>query len=291
MIDNVVNNLKEHPEIQRQHRLSQVYLKKFGHKYNGEWMISVMKLGSEKTENVKIVKFTTEENIFDLPFKDFENRRHFEILSGIIENDYNRLINNVRNQKKLTPKDKDLLNNFVPNILCRTSHFRNFLKFLISDLDIRKKLFEEITLFREDNATEHLLDILRPEAHLNIVIGTLMNHLVYVFQRFNKIILECPDGYGWLTSDNPVFVDFQDSKSDWILPIETEIYFPLSRYFCLFMFHENSEKKSNPLRNLKRDKVNKLDFKTYCGITKKISRNADEYLIFYERYEPTKIKE
>jgi len=283
--------LKEHPEIQNQHRLSQVYLKKFGHKYDGEWMISVMKLGSEKTENVKISEFTAEENIFDLPFKDFENRRHFETLSGIIENDYNRLINNISNQKQLTPKDKDLLNNFVPNILCRTSHFRNFLESLIHDPKIREKLFEEITLFREDNTTEQLLDILKPETHLNLVIGPLMNHLVYVFRRFNKVILQCPDGYGWLTSDNPVFVDFQDSKSDWILPIETEIYFPLSRDFCLFMFNENSEKKSNPLRNLKSDKVNKLDFKTFDGIAQKIGRNLDEYLIFYERYEPTKIRE
>ncbi|GAA4955389.1 hypothetical protein GCM10023314_31390 [Algibacter agarivorans] len=283
--------MKEHPEIQKQHRLSQVYLKKFGHQHEGEWMVSVMKLGSEKTENVKVSEFTAEVNIFDLPFKDFETRRHFETLSGIIENDYNRLINNINNQKQLTPKDKDLLNNFVPNILCRTSHFRNFLESLIHDLKVRKKLFEEITLFQEDNTTETLLEILKPETHLNVVIGTLMNHLVYIFRSFKKVILKCPNDYGWLTSDNPVFIDFQNSEEDWILPIESEIYLPLSKDYCLFMFNENSKKKSNPLRNLKRDKVNKLDFKTFDKIAQRIGRNLDEYLIFYERYEPTKIRE
>ncbi len=284
--------MKNHPEIQRQHGLSQVYLKKFGYEHKGEWMVSVMKLGSKRIQNVKISEFTAEENIFDLPFKDFEIRRHFETLSGKIENDYNRVINNIKNQKRLTPPDKDLLNNFVPNILCRTSHFRSFLESLIQDLEIRKKLLEEITLFREDNGqTEILLDILKPETHLNIVIGTLMNHLIYLFQRFNKIILKSPKGYAWLTCDNPVYIDFQNNDGNWIMPLESEIYFPLSKEFCLFMFNEHSEIKSNPLRNLKKDKVNILDFKTFDEITQRVGRNLDKYLIFYERYEPTIIRE
>tara|TARA_R110002050_G_scaffold297339_2_gene458598 strand:+ start:149 stop:1000 length:852 start_codon:yes stop_codon:yes gene_type:complete len=283
--------LKTHPEIQRQHRLSRVYLKKFGYQTDGEWMISVAKIGSKKTDNVKISEFTAEENIFDLPFEDYEFRRHFETSSGRLESDYNRLCNNIKNQKQITSRDKDLLNHFVPNILCRTSNFRGFIHKLIQDVETRKSLLEEITLFQGDKAeTADLLDILKPEVHLNIVIGTLMNHLVFIFKRFNKVILKCPEDYGWLTTDNPVFIDFQNND-EWVLPIDSEIFFPLTKEYCLFMFNENSELNSNPLRKLNRDKVNKLEFETFENITSKISRNLDEYLIFYERYEPTIIAE
>lgn len=276
--------MQENHEIQRQHRLSQVYLKKFGYKKNEEWLVSVMKFGSGKTENVKISEFTAEINIFDLPFKDFELRRHFETLSGRLESDYNRLINNIENQKRLIPEDKDLLNHFVPNILCRTTHFRFFINLLIENIETRKKLLNEISIFKKDDGqTELLLDILKPETHLNIVVGSLMNHLVHVFRYFSKVILKSPKGYGWLTSDNPVLIDFQD-KNEWILPIESEVYFPLSKEYCLFLFHEDSELKSNPLRNLRKDKINQLDFKTFDGLANVIARNLDEFLIFSEKH-------
>lgn len=283
--------MKNHPKIQKQHRLSQVYLKKFGYKEDEEWMVSIMELGKGKTENVKVSEFTAEENVFDLPFKDFELRRHFEILSGRLESDYNRLINNIENQKRLTSKDKGLLNHFVPNILCRTTHFRCFIKGLIDNLDTRKKLLEEITMFKKDDGqTEFLLEVLKPEAHLNIVIGTLMNHMVYVFSNFKKVILKSPKGYGWLTSDNPIYIDFQE-KNEWIIPVESELYFPLSREYCVFLFHPESELKSNPLRDLKQDKVNQIDFNLFDKLANKIARNLDNYLIFSERYEPTIIHE
>lgn len=281
--------LNAHPEKQKQHRLSQVYLKKFGYEEKGIWMVSILKLGAEITENVKISEFTAEENIFDLPFKDFEIRRHFETLSGRIENDYPRLINNIENQKLLTPKDKDLLNYFVPNILCRTEDFRFFIKSLLDDVNTRNKLLNEITLFRQDDGqTELLLDILHPETHTNIVIGQLMNHLVYVFRRFKKIILKSPNGYGWLTSDNPVCIDLH-GQNEWIIPIEAEVYFPLSKNYCVFLFNEESTLNSNPLRALKIDKVNQLDYETFSEIANKIARNLNKYLIFSERYEPTNI--
>jgi hypothetical protein len=283
--------LKKHPEIQKQHRLSQVYLKQFGFQQGDEWMISVMKLGSGKTENLKISEFTAEENIFDLPFKDFELRRHFENLSSKLETDYPKLINNIKNQKQLTLKNKVLLSHFVPNILCRTSHFRFFINLLIEDIETRKKLLNEITIFQEDDGqTEYLLEILKPETHLNIVVGTLMNHLVYVFSHFKKVVLKSPKGHSWLTSDNPVFMDFQN-KSEWIIPIEAEVYFPLSKEYCVFLFSDKSELNSNPLRQLKIDKVNQIDFITFDKLANRIARNLDEYLIFSQKYEPSIIRE
>lgn len=285
--------MKNEPETQKQHRISQVYLKKFGYKENDEWMLSVMKLGKKVTENVKISEFTVEHNIFDLPFKDFNLKRHFENTSGLIENDYNRVVNNVKNQKKLTPKDLDLLNHFIPNILCRTSNFRFFINELLVDKKVRKKLLKEIVLFNKTEVKieniENLLDILKPEIHLNLVIGTLMNHLVFVFKRFKKVVLKSPKGYCWLTSDNPVYIDFQNSN-EWIMPIEAEIYFPISKEYCVFLFNESSKLNSNPLRKLKVNKVNNISFEVFDILANKIARNLDEYLIFCNKYKPMKLK-
>lgn len=283
--------MTKHPLLQNQHRLSQIYLKKFGYKEEGIWMLSVMKLSSGKIENVRISEFTAEINIFDLPFDDFNVKRQFEIINSKLENEYPKLINNIKNQKQLISKDKDLLNLFIPNILCRTIHFRAYMKSLIENIETRKKLLNEITLFQKDEGkTEFLLDILNPTSHLNIVAGALMNHMHYVLQRFKKLILKSPSGFGWLTTDNPVYIDLQE-KHEWIIPLEAEIYFPLSKEYCVFLFHEQSELNSNPLRNLKKDKVNEIDFETFDKLAKRIGGNLDEYLIFSGKYESVDLRD
>lgn len=279
------------PEIQKQHRLSQVYLKKFGYLQDNVWMISVMNLENKITENVKISEFTTEINIFDLPFGNLEERRYFETLSGIIENQYNKIIRNIENQKKLIPKDKDFLNHFVPNILCRTTNFRKFIDSLIENQESKKYLFDEITMFKgEESRTdfEILIKVSPPETRINVIMGLLMNHLVHIFRHFKKVILKSPNSYGWITSDNPVYVDLQNDDG-WLIPIEAEIYFPLSKKYCLFLFNENSKLNFNPLRKLKADTVNTLAFNAFDSIVKKYARNLDKYLIFSEKYEPTSI--
>ena len=274
--------MKKHPEIQKQHRLSQVYLKKFGFQIDGEWMVSIMELGNRKIQNVKVSEFTAEENIFDLPFTNFDHKRHFETLSGKLENDYNRLVNNIEYQKALTEKDKDLLNNFIANILCRTTYFRSYIKGLIDDVDTRIFFLKEIMMFKNDGGdTEYLLNILKSEIHLNLVIGPLMDHMVHILSHFKKVILKSPKGYGWLTTDNPVYID-NKQKHEWILPIEAELYFPISREYCVFLFHKDSKLNSNPLRNLKLDKVNQIDFELFDKLIYNITRNLDKYLIFSE---------
>ena len=81
-----------------------------------------------------------------------------------------------------------------------------------------------------------------------------------------------------LTTDNPVYMDRQD-HNEWIIPIEAEIYFPLSKDFCLYMFHDKSKQNENILRQLKIDRVNKVDFTTFESMTKNNLRNLNEFLI------------
>ncbi|WP_076551396.1 DUF4238 domain-containing protein [Maribacter ulvicola] len=282
--------MKNEPEFQGQHKIPQVYLKEFGYKKEDEWWISVLKIGSRKTENVRITDFTKETNVFDLPFKDMESRRHYENLFNKIENRYNTIIKNLLNQKKLIEKDDDYLNHFVANILSRTNPTRFFIFEFLKDNSIREKFINEITLFSEDKEhTEKVLKIFKVEYQLNVALGTVMNHFVHVLRNFNKVIIKECDGKGWLTTDSPVHIDKQ-GREEWLIPIEAEIYLPLSKDFCLFMYHPKSEISTNPLRKLKINKINKVDFNTFDSITKKVTFDFDEYLIMNTETEPTEIR-
>ena len=276
-------------KYQKQHRLAQIYLKQFGYKVDNEYWLSVLKIGTGITENLRIQSFTAETNIFDLPVVDDDNtKRHFEILSGKIENLYPTVISNLHNQGMLTGKNKDVLNHFVANLLCKTQPFRELLSMFLNDAISRNDLIKEVTMFSGDREEmKSTLDRFHPDFELNVFIGWVMNHLVNVFSNFYKVIIKDFGNNGWVTTDNPVFVEKQ-GHHEWLIPIEAEIYLPLSKDFCLFMFHPDSEQSQNPLRLLHRDKVNKIDFDTFDSISKQIGRNFHEYIILSGKIEPTK---
>lgn len=269
------------PELQKQHRISRIYLKQFGFKRDGKWYISVWKKFLDHTDIELIEIFSREVNIFDLPFTDFKLRRHFENASNLIESEYSKIINTLANQHQLIPRHKDILCHYVANLICRTKSYRDFFHLLLKSDQTRTKFLNEITMFKEETFPELqvFLDMLKEEFRLNVAIGTLMNHLVRVFRAFNFVVLKDYDNRGWFTSDNPVILDKQNNHS-WIVPIETEIYFPLSKDFCLFMFNKNSEIQTNHLRKYQLNKVTPSDEATHKNISDRILHNDNEFLIF-----------
>jgi hypothetical protein len=277
----------KHPEFQGQHKLSQIYLKQFGYKKGDKWWLSVSKFGSPKTENVLIENFTKETNIFDLPFNNFELKRHFEKTSSIIENRYQTVISNLDNQKRLTLNDKRLLCNFVPNLMCRTQPFRGFIDSLLRTSDTREKFLNEITSHSDDKQeTKDLLAQLEIDFQLNVAIGTLMNYMVKVLSNFNQVVIRSEGNKGWMTTDNPIYMD-RRGHFEWIIPIEAEIYFPLSKDYCLFMYNEKSVDNHNYLKKLEQDKIHNVDFDTFQSMTQKIVLNVYEYLIMPIELEET----
>lgn len=288
------------PEFQNQHRLSQIYLKQFGYVgEDNEHYVSVYKVGEKKTENLKVKYFTAEVNIFDLPLPDMIDKRFFENLSSQVESRYPTVIANLRNKKKLTPMDKDVLNNFTANILCRTKRFRNFIGWCLTDKEATKTLIEEITLFSEGKEDREELELIvksiPTDMQLNLVMGYVMNHLVHVFRKFKKIILKHYANVGWLTSDNPVHIE-RFGIYNYLIPIEAEIYFPLSKDFCLFMFHSESKSSDNPLKKMKLDKVNLVNFETCDSINKRMFFYDQayfnfDYLIFNTKTDDTIFRE
>lgn len=268
-------------ELQGQHRISQIYLKQFGFERDGQWYIAVWRKFLDYTNIEPIKTFSKEVNIFDLPFVDFKLRRHFENTSNLIESEYSKIINTLSNQQQLIPKHKDILCHYVANLICRTKPYRDSFYNLLKNEETRVKFLKEITMFKEEEYPEiqECLDTLKDEFQLNVAICTLMSHLVRVFRSFDFIILKDYENKRWCTSDNPVILDRQNNYS-WIIPVETEIYFPLSKDFCLFMFHKHSEIQTTHLRKNKINKVNQSDQLTYDSIFDKILHNENEFLVF-----------
>ncbi len=275
-------------EFQGQHRISKVYLKQFGFEKNGEWKISVWRKFLDHTDTELIDTFSKEINVFDLPYEDFTLRRHFENTSNLIESEYPKVIKTLSNQHQLIPRHKDILCHYVANLICRTKPYRDFFEQLLKNEQTRNKFLTEITMFKEETLPElkEHLHLLKEEFQLNVAIGSLMNHLVYVFRAFKFIILKDFNNRGWFTSDNPVIIDKQNNYS-WVVPVETEIYFPLSKDFCLFMFNKNSEIQDNPLRNFKANKITTTDELTHKTICDRITHNDNHFLIFPTEIENT----
>ncbi|MFA6152877.1 MAG: DUF4238 domain-containing protein [Chitinophagaceae bacterium] len=277
------------PEYQKQHRVSQVYLKQFGFEKDNVWYVSVWKKYSEQTGLEVINDFTKEVNIFDLPYEEFKYRRHFENSSNILETAYPKVIKSIINQKQLIKSHQNILAQYVANLICRTKPFREFFDLLLTSGDTRKKFLNEICLFGSSiEEIEDQLKSLQGQEPLNVTIGYMMNHLVHILLQFNYVILKEFEGRGWMTSDNPVVLDKNENHS-FIIPIEAEIYLPLSRDFCLFMYHSESANKTNPLRQFPVNRISELDDDLYKKIIDLIFKNENEFVIFPYEIEPTSL--
>jgi len=118
----------------------------------------------------------------------------------------------------------------------------------------------------------------------------MMMYLSKVFETFDCVILKAPEDKGWFTSDNPVTIDKQGNFG-YLIPQEAEIYFPLSKVYCLFMFSEDSEIKTNTLQKLKKNKINLIDDVTHKSICDKITWNDNRYVVFFRDIPMTSFEE
>jgi hypothetical protein len=272
------------PKDQGQHRVSETYLKQFGFRdKNNSWKISVYEQGNPITQIRSIKSFTKESNIFDISFLDLNHpaRRLFEKNCQKIETFYPRLIKTLNEKSHLIPEAKDLLINFVPSLICRNIHFRKFIGLLLQS-STRDKFIDEISIFQtKDEHIEFLKSIpkkLEINDQINLLIGHVMNHLINVFKSFNFIVFRDFDNRLWLTTDNPVIID-NKNRNEYLIALEAEIYFPISKNYFLFMYHPKI-KFVNPLRDFLDCSLNQADEHIHDTLTNVIENHVFKYLIF-----------
>jgi Protein of unknown function (DUF4238) len=268
-------------EFQKQHRVPQIYLKQFGFEEGKDWFVTVLDLTKDQTENILISNFTTTVNEFDYwYFNDIKARRHFEITAGNIEGRYAEVLNSIKHQRKLIPKHEDILRHFISSLICRSQYHRGFFSDVLETEYTRSKFLTEVTMFDEKELPDLkiAMELLKPKERLLIVTGILANHIVKVLRTFKAVVLRDFAGRGWFTTDNPVYIDYQENYR-WIIPVEAELYLPLSREYCLFLFHDKSPSNGNTCRSLAYNRIHKLDEVTHNRITRGLVTNSYRYLI------------
>lgn len=273
----------------KQHKIPIVYLNQFGYLYQQQSFISVWKIGENFTRRKSIESFNKEVNIFDLPLKDIIEKRLLETLNGQLETFYPRIINDLYLQEKLSSISEGILVQIIPNFLCRSDIFRNFVNEVLESNE-RMMLLNEICTFHDlekKKKFESYINLERDKIDTNVILSFIMEHLMVLLSRWNYIIIKDFSDRGWLTSDTPILLE-NNLDDTYIFPIETEIYFPLSRHYLVYLYHDNSNNKSNDLRKLGNKVIIQSDEELHKKLCDKIWRNAFEYVIF--PYNVDKIK-
>jgi hypothetical protein len=113
----------------------------------------------------------------------------------------------------------------------------------------------------------------------------VMDHIMNKLSHFDYVIVREYANRGWITSDNPVVLNNNISENS-IFSINTELYFPLSKEYCIFFSHPNANKKYNILRSYKSRTIIDATEEIQEMIYEKIRINADKLIFF-----PLKIDE
>lgn len=239
------------------------------------------------TQHKWVKSFTREVNLFDTAMADDGHQRYFEEYSQKVETDYPKVIETLKSSGRLDKSSRNQLVHFVSNLFIRQSRTREyFLAPILEDPVVRKKLFNEITMFAD--ASDLLKLVLEEIAidgegttndKLNLIAIEIWGHLRKVFNQFRFTVLKAPDGTGWFTSDNPVIVDRRDNIEAWMIPPEAEIYFPLSSEYLLFM-HNHRVSSPNPITRFPENGITEAPADIQHNVMMhQISRNADKYII------------
>lgn len=284
------------PQIQKQHKIPRVYLKKFGYQdSNNHWRISVMKVGQKGTSQEFIKSFTSIPNHFDIPSEN-------DLISKIFENDfnkklednYNQILDVVEKDEGLTIKTKAYLCNLIPNFLVRSESLRNevieILESNSRELFLRM-LIEASKLQSNPNNIEYDYEkmyksyvIIKTEDLINRAIILLSGIIYLKFLKFSFIILKSPPERKWWTSDNPVIANLQQEGLD-LMTNESDFYLPLSPQYLLYCYNDNSRDKSGKLRALQKDLIHQADVRIFDSLLKQIMLNADNNIIIAGHYE------
>ncbi|MBP9688605.1 MAG: DUF4238 domain-containing protein [Bacteroidia bacterium] len=279
------------PSKQYQHKIPRVYLKRFGYEDgNNKWWVTVIKNDDIKPQKKSIKSFTAEENIFDIRSEDDLVVRMFEDYNSQLDNTYNKIISDLDKEKKLSPKSLGHLISLIPNLMCRSDYWRETIMQLISHEN--KINFLQIIIghhcknqndFNNLNESTHfkILSESTPENALNRVLLYFIDHLLLRLKEYEVVIIQSQVNKPWSTSTNPIVVHNRTHQFE-IFSKESEVYFPLTPKYLVYLHYKGSKDKKNILREYKSNHIyiatNELNEK----LMKIILNNPSDYLILGE---------
>ncbi len=286
------------PSNQDQHKIPQVYLKKFGYiDKNNQWRVSVISPGGKFTNQKSIESFTALANIFDIDSIEPRISRVFEKLNCSLETEYNNIINELDNEGKLSEKSYVYLLHIIANLMIRSDFWRdrilaivrstnkdNFLRIILGH---HCRDYSEFKKIKEQSFFKVLIDN-RPEEAINRILIYFIDHLMLRLEHYEIAIIQSQFDKPWFTSTNPV-VSHNRKGDNEIFAKESEIYFPISPKYLAYVRYKGSNDKENELRNYESNKIYLATNEQNVNLLKIIMDNPSEFLIIagefkYERH-------
>lgn len=273
---------------QDQHKIPQVYLKKFGYiDKNSQWKISVISRDEKFTRQKSIKSFFAVTNIFDIISDDPRIPRMFEQLNCDLETEYNNIILELETKGSLSNKSNKHLIQLIANFIVRSDYWRELIleilkseekeNFLVVILGHHCKNFLEFQNIKQQPFFRILADS-EPEDSINRVLIYFIDHLLMRLWYYDITFIQSQDNKPWFTSTNPIVVHNRTKQLE-ILDNESELYFPLTPKLLAYVHFKGSIDKENPLRTLKKNTVQLATDNQNEDLQKIIMNNPSDFLL------------
>lgn len=281
-----------HPK-QDQHKIPQVYLKKFGYvDTNKQWKVTVSRRGEAFTRQKSIKSFTAVTNVFDIESYDPIIRRIFEKLNCDLETGYHDIINDLDITGELTDKSYAFLLQLVANLITRSDYWRDLTLSLLNSPG-KARFLQFITGHHCQNEAEYntidqqsfyrVLNESSPGDALNRAMLYFMDHLMLRLWNYEIVIIRSQDGKEWWTSTNPVVAHNKIEGME-IFAKESEFYFPISPTYLAYLHFKGSDDQTNPLRALATNQIYEADDAQNAALQQLILENPSDCVIIAGKF-------
>ena len=279
---------------QQQHRVPEVYLKEFGYLDGDQWMITTAEkhkaelmrgVGKRWVGAKSIGSVTTINNEFDLGNVLPQDTKRLEEFFWNFENRYLKVVEELNNQR-LSDDTLGDLTDFIASVLIRSRRFRDMLAYYLEQPNARAFLNTMCMWMDPKEREERVSNIeaFNLPDRLNHTCYAVWHHLAKRLGSFHAVVLKDLDNSGWMTSDNPVVLRRFQARGGSLLGRDTELYFPITKDWCLFLHDPKCLFPMNPMRLLEdRSFVQAHEWVRYV-IGEYIWENADELVFFSSRF-------
>ena len=274
---------------QNQHKIPQVYLKKFGFQApNKQWRVSVKKRDEKFVRQKSIKGFLAETDIFEFDSEDPRLSGIFEKLNCDLETEYNNILDDLQQNGKLSNKSYAYLLQILANFIVRADYWREWIlnvlnsrnkeNFLRIILGHHCKNYEEFKIL---NTKPFFRILVENNANAIVNRGLLyfIDHLMVRIRYYEVTFIQSQAEKPWFTTDNPVIFHNRIKRLEILAP-ESELYLPLSPKFLAYFHFKDSSDKKNHLRDLETNTVSIANDEDNANLQKVILANPSNHLIF-----------
>ena len=299
-VENCTQTIARHTMMKKatrssdQHKIPQVYLRKFGYRdKNNQWKVSVLEVGTNFTQQKSIESFLKEKDIFDLKESEFIPKNMIDELNSKVDNIYNKIISYITEHGALSEQARNYFLQFIVTLLYRNDFCRewvrgflnhkngaNFIKIIMTPYT---KNYEDFENLERSPLFKYIL-FSKNEDAVNYALLLYAHYVIRVIADFEINIFQAPSDILWMTSDNPVSIEYCSLKKFELLSKDCEIYFPISPKYFAYLYSRKSDIQ-NRLKDYSPNVIHSVSLDESEFLQDKVLQNPLQYLIFPEEVE------